>query len=98
MPAIKEALCIEGDVERVILMFGTHKDAEAVVIRGPSSFQILALPVWGVVKIKEVLGLAHLAQFVNIYIPNDGFVTFFYRFAPKNIAVDTLLNALKADA
>lgn len=97
MSAVKEALGIEGEVETIILACHTGEFSEAIILRS-NSHDIQVLPVKGIVKLKEALGLPHFAQDLNVTIPNDNWVFFSYQFAPKNVSVDAVIAALKEEA
>lgn len=96
LPVIQEVLGIKEETHSIDLFFETSKSSYAVTQHGCGTFVNRPLSSWGIVKIKEVLGLNNFANSITIRIHKGEFVRITYAFGPERVSPIAIASVLKA--
>jgi hypothetical protein len=91
LPRIKEVIGIEGDIDHITLVFKTHEFLQAYTGDGRK----WTVNLYGIDKIRQVLGLPSAAKLLVIEIKKDGFVTIrSYEFSPIENPIEQIVELL----
>lgn len=95
LPAVMDAIGIDGDAKGVRLHFEYGEYATATIMRDDQDDAVHILPLFGTNVISEALGAPKYLQAITIDIEKDMFAICHCRYVPLDASIDGIVAALR---
>jgi hypothetical protein len=77
---MKMVLGIQGDIEEIVLTFRTGQYAQVIIVWRDGKIESRSLAEKGILKVRELMKLPHMAQRITFRMKQGGWVTGEYQF------------------